>query len=368
VEQLRVTYHLDVDASAAEARAEAVALEQTVEVPRAVVRDPVVEREALGRVERLEEDPEGGFRATLAYPVATTGLDPAQFLNVVFGNSSLHEDVRCLDVEPGPRLLAALGGPRFGIEGLRKTTGVWGRPLTCTALKPMGLSTPALAELAATFARAGIDVVKDDHGLADQAWSPFRERVCACLAAVARVADATGHRSVYVPNLIGTPERVRDALRYAEDAGARAVLVAPMLIGLPAFFELARRHAGVPLLAHPALGGSPRIAPEALLGGLFRLFGADAVIYPSVGGRFRRGEDACRRIADRLRRPWGGVLPALPVPAGGIAVESAEQVVEFYGRDAMLLVGGSLQLDPGSLLERSRLFVETVREAAAGLA
>jgi ribulose-bisphosphate carboxylase large chain len=275
--------------------------------------------------------------------------------------------VRCLDVEPGPRLLAALGGPRFGIEGLRKTTGVWGRPLTCTALKPMGLSTPALAELAATFARAGIDVVKDDHGLADQAWSPFRERVCACLAAVARVADATGHRSVYVPNLIGTPERVRDALRYAEDAGARAVLVAPMLIGLPAFFELARRHAGVPLLAHPALGGSPRIAPEALLGGLFRLFGADAVIFTSFGSRFSQSEDTCRRIAESLRGREGGLLPALPVPAGGIALESAAKAVEFYGRDAMLLVGGDLQLEVGALLERGRRFALSVREAAAEL-
>src|SRR5206468_11201977 len=59
-EPLRVVYHLDVDAARAEARAEAVAREQTVEVPRVAVRDPVVLREALGRVERLEEDPEGG--------------------------------------------------------------------------------------------------------------------------------------------------------------------------------------------------------------------------------------------------------------------------------------------------------------------
>ena len=102
-------------ASEAEARAEAVAREQTVEVPREVVRDTVVEREALGRVERLERDPAGGFRATLAFPIGTTGGDPAQFLNVVFGNSSLHEDVRCLDVEPGQDLLAELGGPRHGI-------------------------------------------------------------------------------------------------------------------------------------------------------------------------------------------------------------------------------------------------------------
>ena len=97
------------------------------------------------------------------------------------------------------------------------------------------------------------------------------------------------------------------------------------------------------------------------------LFGADAVIFVSFGSRFSQSEDACRRTAEALRGPLGGCLPALPVPAGGIELESAAKVVEFYGRDAMLLVGGSLQLEPGALLERSRRFVESVREAAAEL-
>jgi ribulose-bisphosphate carboxylase large chain len=365
-ELLRVVYHLAVPRVDAEARAEAIAREQTVEVPREALRDAVVLREALGRVESIEEDPLGGCRATLAYPVAATGLDPAQCLNVIFGNSSLHEDLRCLEVEPGPELAAALAGPRFGLAGLRKVAGVFDRPLTCTAVKPMGLGTAALAELAATFASAGIDVVKDDHGLADQAWSPFRERVRACLEAVARVADRTGHSAVYAPNLIGTPERVRETLRIAEDAGARAVLASPMLLGLPTFFELCR-NACVPVIAHPAFAGALRIAPEALFGTLFRLFGADAVIFVSFGSRFRRSEDECRRIALRLRGPLEGCLPSLPVPAGGIEVESAAQTVRCYGSDAMLLVGGSLQREAGAILERSRRFVDAVHEAAAAL-
>lgn len=35
-------------------------------------------------------------------------------------------------------------------------------------------------ELAGTFARAGLDIIKDDHGIADQARAPFAERVVAC--------------------------------------------------------------------------------------------------------------------------------------------------------------------------------------------
>jgi ribulose-bisphosphate carboxylase large chain len=367
MQTLRVTYHLAVGGGAAAARAEEVAREQTVEVPRAVLRDAFLEEGVVGRVESLAPDADGGQRASIAYPVETTGFDPAQLLNVVFGNSSLHDDVRCLDVELPESLLAALGGPRFGIQGLRDALGVHDRPLTCTAVKPMGLSTRALADLCGSFARAGIDVIKDDHGLADQAWSRFEERVVACLEATRRAADASGRQSLYVPNLIGTPERLRRGLAFAQERGAGAVLVSPMLVGMPAFFELCRERSSVPVLAHPAFGGALRIAPRALFGKLFRLFGADAVIYVSFGSRFSQGRAECRELADTLLRPWGPLLPACPVPAGGIRLENVAEVVEFYGRDAMLLVGGDLQLDPAGVEERSRRFVETVADAARAL-
>jgi ribulose-bisphosphate carboxylase large chain len=364
MDEMRVTYRLRVSAEEAGPRAEAVALEQTVEVPRVVVRDAFIEEQILGRVESVAPDPDGGHRATIAFPIASTALDPCQLLNVIFGNSSLHDDVECLDVELPEPLRAALGGPRFGIRGLRKALGAFDRPLTCTAVKPMGQSPKQLADLCRTFARAGIDVVKDDHGLADHPFCPFEERVRACLAAADQVAEETGHRAIYAPNLNGTPETVFRQLRFAEDCGARAVLASPMLIGLPAFWELCHRHASIPVIAHPAFGGARRIAPETLYGKLFRLYGADAVIYVNFGGRFSYGRGVCRRLADALASPWGSLLPALPVPAGGIEVESTTEVVAFYGRDVMLLVGGDLQVEPDALFQRSRAFVEAVRRGA----
>jgi len=60
------------------------------------------------------------------------------------------------------------------------------------------LSPDELGRLAEVFALGGIDVVKDDHGLADQPSATFEERVTACQAALDRVADATGRRTLYV--------------------------------------------------------------------------------------------------------------------------------------------------------------------------
>lgn len=363
MESVRVTYRARVDANEVEARADALLLEQSVELPRAAVTDPFVEREILGEVEEIAAEAPGSFRITIAFPVATTALDPAQLLNVLFGNCSLQEEIELADVEFPPSVFEAFGGPRYGVAGLREAAGVHGRPLTCTALKPMGLSAKALAKLCETFARAGIDVIKDDHGLADHPFCRFEERVAACQTAVERAADVTGRRALYVPSVTGAAETVATQLRFAEGRGVRAVMVSPMLIGLPVLWQLVHGKTELPILAHPAFGGALRIAPETLFGKIFRLFGADAVIYPSFGGRFAYGEERCRRLAHVLRRPWGPLRPALPVPAGGMTVERVPELVDFYGSDTMLLIGGSLYEAGEALLERSRAFVDSVRAA-----
>ena len=364
METLRVTYRLKTDATTAEARAEEVAREQTVEVPRSAIANAFVADEIMGQVEAVEPDTEGAQLATIAFPASTTAFDPSQLLNVLFGNTSLCDDVECVDAEFPPSMLPAFQGPRFGIPGFRALTGVFDRPLTCSALKPMGMTAGELALLCATFARAGIDVIKDDHGLANHSFCPFESRVTQCLAAVERIADETGHHSLYVPNLGGSPDTLYRQLDMAQESGARAVMTSPMLIGLPVFSELCNRRSSVPVLAHPAFAGAQRIAPELLFGKIFRMYGADAVIFLHCASRFPVAPQSCRSIAARLTAKWGGLQTSLPIPAGGIALENAAEVVEFYGAEAMLLVGGSLQADPLRIFERACQFVETIRSVS----
>ena len=363
-DRLRVGYEIEGPVAEAAARGEAIAREQTVEVPAEVVRDAFFQERVVGRVESVVEQGAERATVTLSYPAAVTAHDPAQLLNVIFGNTSLQPDVRCVDVALPDSIQRALGGPRFGAAALYERAGVRDRALTCTAIKPMGLDTKQLADLCEQFARAGIDVVKDDHGLAEQPWSGFEARVAACLEATRRAAEETGREALYVPNLIGSPERVRRALDLAQAAGARAVMAAPMLIGLPCFWELATRHSDVPVLAHPAFGGALRIAPEVLFGTLLRAYGADAVIFVSFGSRFRMTRAACTGIADALRTPRPALAPSLPVPAGGIRLDNAAEVARFYGPESMLLVGGDLQVGGESPEARARRFVAAV--AAAG--
>ncbi len=358
MDRILATYRITAGESESRARAEALAAEQSVEMPVAAIDDARVLTQILARVEEIRPHA-GHFDVVLGIAPATTGNEASQLVNMLFGNCSLQPEVELLDVELPEGYERAFPGPRFGIEGIRRLVGVEGRPLTCTALKPQGSTVEHLASLARTFALAGIDVIKDDHGIADQAYSPFAQRVPAVQRAITQANAQTGGKTIYAPTFSGGARALAGQAQVAKDNAVCMALVAPMLIGLPAFVEL-QADLDIPVMAHPAFAGAGRIAPPLLLGKLFRLLGADATIFPNHGGRFSYGKATCAAIAEAARRPWHGLRPTLPVPAGGMTVERVGEMVAGYGNDTMLLIGGGLLSARDQLLERSREFVAAV--------
>ena len=361
---LLVTYRLSsVESRDALEFASAIAREQTVEVPPAVSGKDV-DRRILGRVEDIETAQDGGwdrpraesaqhnkssprFHVRIAYPIAATGTELTQILNVVYGNASLMDGVRVVDLTLPVAVLNELPGPRFGIAGIRALTGATRRPLVGAAIKPLGLSPRELARLAAPFASAGVDVVKDDHGLTNQRAAPFAERVAAVSDAVATANAATGGRTLYLPNVTGPLDTLEARLDLVAQHGVSGVLLSPSLAGLDTLRLVAAGPRDLAIMAHPshaqcAPGRSEGIAPDVLLGTLYRAAGADMVVYPDTGGRYNWPPQACQAIAERLRAPLGPIRPALPTPAGGIKIDTAAGNLARHGRDAILLVGGSL--------------------------
>ncbi len=363
---IRATYLVAAAADEIEATARALATEQSVEMPLEAITDRRIVDEVVGRVQDISEEGPGYYAVTLDLATETVGRDVTQLLNMLFGNCSLHEEVRLLDVTLPAELLASFRGPRHGIEGLRQLCGAPQRPLTATALKPQGLSAAALADLCGRFARAGIDFVKDDHGLADQSAAPFAARVEACQAAVQRANRDTGGSTCYVPSLVGSPQSLARQAAFAREQGVEAILVAPSLIGLGAFRELVDSDLhGLAVLAHPAFAGAARIDPPLLLASLFRMLGADATIFPHVGGRFSYSAQRCQAIAERARRPWAHLAPCLPVPAGGMTPDRVGEIIGTYGQDVMLLIGGALLSAGDRLDEQANHFVREVANGGA---
>lgn len=369
-ERFRVSYTLPgPDLAQAEARARALCIEQTVEFPADLVGDPDIREGVFGKLESLVpagDGREGRFSAVVSYASECAGRELTQLLNVVFGNSSLLPGVRVERLDLPPGLLAGFSGPRFGRAGLRELLAAPSRPLLCSALKPMGLSSRELAELAGKLALGGLDLIKDDHGLADQLFSPFTERVARCAAAVAEANARTGGRCRYLPNVSGPAGQVQERARRARELGAGGLLVSPGLTGLDAMRALAADdELGLPILSHPALQGSFVVSPcsgishFALFGQLGRLAGADGVVFPHAGGRFAFSPEDCRSLAAGTAAPMPGIRPAFPAPAGGMTLERVAELRSFYGDDVIFLIGGDLHRGP-DLVATCQRFREAV--------
>lgn len=356
-----VTYLVRSDAASIVARAQGIAVEQSVEMPLEGITDEGVLADIVGKVEDIRDLGAGRFAVRIGLAAATVGHDAGQFLNMLFGNTSLHEDVILHDVDVPEVLRDAFGGPRHGIVELRRKLHLHERAFAGSALKPQGLSPDDLSLLAERLARGGLDFVKDDHGLADQHYSPFAERIRAVMTGIARGVRSTGHPTRYVPSLTGNLDQLRVQAALARDEGIDCVMVAPMVAGFPAVQALVNEFSDLAFFAHPSLGGL-RVSPDLLIGKLFRLIGADAVIFPNFGGRFGYSQANCRSLADNARHEEHAVRPALPVPAGGMTLARTAEVLDFYGPDTMLLIGGNLLLAREHVAIEAEKFVRAVAD------
>jgi len=357
VSRFHAIYHVRSDARSIEARAQAIAVEQSVEMPLSAIEDQSILDEIVGKVEAISDLGSGTFAVRIALARATAGNDAGQLINMLFGNTSLQEDAVLQDAEFPDDVVAAFGGPNTGLAGLRDRAGAGERALTCSALKPQGLSPARLAALAARFAFGGIDYIKDDHGLADQSYSPFAARC----EAVAKALRESGAHARYVPSLTGDLDALRAQIAAAKSAGIDTVMVQPMIMGLSNFSRLVAENRDIAFFAHPTLAGAARIAPPFLFGKVFRMLGADALVFPNHGGRFGYTPDTCRAIAGAALAEWHGLKPAVPVPAGGMTTHRVGEMLDFYGSEVMLLIGGALLDALERLTQETAAFVETVK-------
>lgn len=363
-ERIDAHYVLTCDASDVAARARAICVEQTVEFPEALISRDDIRRQIIGEVAEITSADDGHFAVHIRYPVEAAGAELTQLINLLFGNVSLEPGVRLVSVELPPVMAGHWRGPRLGIRGLRRLLGIDDRPLLCTALKPMGLSPVELADLAYRLALGGIHLIKDDHGLADQPFCPFGERVGRCAEAVRRAAKETGRTCLYLPNITAPADQMIERAYRAKDAGAGGLLVCPGLAGFDAMRRLADDDGlALPILSHPAFLGSLTVGADAGLshglvyGLLPRLAGADATIFPSFGGRFSFTRGQCAEIVAAAREPAGPWASIFPVPAGGMRLERVGELRAFYGDDCVLLIGGDLHAQGDDLVESCRTFV-----------
>ena len=354
---------LAANASEARTRTQGICLEQTVELPEALLGQDDLREKIIGRVEKLDEIAPGQYQAAISYAIETTAFEFTQFLNVIFGNTAMQTGIRVLRLDMPDSLLKEFPGPRFGQAGLRWLVGVDSRPLLCTALKPMGLSAEDLATLAQQIALGGVDIIKEDHGLTDQPFARFSDRVARCAEAIRRANSQTEYHCLYVPNITAPADQFFERAYEAKRRGAGGVMIAPGLVGWDAIRLLATDDAcALPIFSHPAWLGTfvidsdHGLSHQVVFGQLPRLAGADATIFVNYGGRFPFSQQDCRSIVFGATSAFGSYPPIFPVPAGGMTLGHLPEMYNFYGSQVIFLIAGGLYAYGPDLTANARQF------------
>ncbi|GAB4184956.1 MAG: hypothetical protein Tsb002_08330 [Wenzhouxiangellaceae bacterium] len=370
MDRIIAQYRAVCAADQAEKVAKAIAWEQTVEVVEAAVPWPELRERMVGRVEQLSHD---GHAAdiTISYNPELAVGQIAPLFNLAYGNVALYRQIRLTDFRVPNAVAEAIGGPRYGVAGLRRAAGVYDRPLLCTALKPRGASNEHLADLAYRYALGGGDLIKDDQNLAEADLHAFQHRVLTTHQALQRAADERGRRCLYFPHITGSGPDWRAKLDFIRGLGIDGALFCPLTLGFGVCQQAARDY-DLLTLYHPSLAGAftqpadHGIDAAVMYGLFYRLAGADVSIFLGPGGRLSLSEDDNRRISQRLREPLGTVNPSMPCAAGGKTLAQLPQLMKLHGRDSVLLVGGALLTEDPDLSVGTRRYIDAIRQHYPG--
>jgi ribulose-bisphosphate carboxylase large chain len=386
--RVRASYVMDTALDAAVV-AEGIAGEQSsgtfIALPR---EDAALKDRAAARIEALTEldlppgpplpgaqhPAEGGrvrrYAMTLSWPLANFGASLPNLVATVAGN--LFElkqlaGLKLVDIDLPEAFATAYPGPGFGVEGTRRLTGVHGRPLIGTIIKPsVGLSPEETAEVVQQLCDGDIDFIKDDELQADGPACPFEARLRAVSAVLLRHRDRTGRRVMYAVNVTGELDEMRRRHDLVEQLDGTSIMVSLNSVGLVGFTAL-RRHARVAIHAHrngwgylgrSEANGWSYIAWQKM----WRLAGADHMHVNGIANKFWEPDDSVVASAKACLSPMFASKACVAMPVFSSA-QSAKQAAPTWAAlrspDLIFCAGGGIAAHPDGVAAG----VEALRDA-----
>lgn len=294
-------------------------------------------------------------RVTLSFPLHNFGPSIPNLLSAVAGNLyELQElsGLRLLDLELPEAFAAKYPGPKFGIEGTRKLTNVYDRPILGTIVKPsIGLATDELADLVYKLALSGLDFIKDDELNANPPYAPLEQKVAAVMDAVHRAAETTGRKLMYAFNITGEYDELRRNHDLVVQAGGTCVMVSILSIGLPGLAAL-NRYSEVPIHGHRNQWGMLTRCPQlgiefTAYQKLCRLAGADQLHVNGLNSKFYETDESVVRSIQACTAPLFGGYGTMPVVSSAQWAGTAPATYEATKTvDVMHLAGGGMLAHP----------------------
>jgi ribulose-bisphosphate carboxylase large chain len=317
---------------------------------------------------------------TLSWPIENMGASLPNLLATVAGNLfelKPFSGLKLLDVKLPPAFLDVYQGPQFGVEGTRRLTGVYGRPVIGTIIKPsVGLTPQQTAAQVRTLAEAGVDFIKDDELQADGPHCPFDQRVSAVLRELNDYAQKTGRRPMYAANITGEIDQMMRRHDAVVAQGGTCVMVSVNSVGLPAMVAL-RRHAQVAIHAHRngwgMLGRSHAIGMSFVAFQKFwRVAGIDHIHVNGLRNKFCEDDASVIASARECLTPMFAAphkgCEIMPVFSSGQSAAQAPDTYKALGSmDLIFACGGGIMAHPGGPAAGVRSLHQAWEAAANGV-
>ena len=243
--------------------------------------------------------------------------------------------------------MAAHPGPQFGVDGTRKLTDVWGRPVIGSIIKPnVGLTPEATADMVRMLAEAGVDFIKDDEKMTSPPYSRIEVRARAVLRALDEHAERTGKRIMFAFNVTADdPDEMARRHDLVQRLGATCVMVSVVQIGLPGLAFL-RKRASLPIHGHRngwgALTRCPDLGYEfTAYQKLWRLAGIDHLHVNGIRNKYWEADESVVRSVRACLTPLRDLADrALPVVGSGMWAGQAPDTYQRTGSVDMLYIAG----------------------------
>jgi len=261
--------------------------------------------------------------------------------------------LKLIDINLPDSYSSFFNGPKFGIEGCRKLTNVYNRPLIGTIIKPsIGMTPEQTADIVKTLAEAGIDFIKDDELLSSSANSPFDKRVDAVMRVINDYADKTGKKIMYGFNISDDVDEMQRKYEKVVNAGGTCAMVSLNSVGISGTKKICDYGA---LAIHGHRNGWGMMNRHPLLGidftayqKLWRLAGVDQIHVNGIQNKFWESDDSVVTSIEACLKPMLGGYSVLPVVSSG---QWGGQAPETYRRtktvDLLYMAGGGIMAHPG---------------------
>jgi ribulose-bisphosphate carboxylase large chain len=312
----------------------------------------------------------------VSWPAANFGYNLPVLISTLQGN--LYElrqftGLKLLEIDFPDHYVNHFRGPKFGVAGCRKLTGVTGRPLVGTIIKPsIGLAPMQTSALVHTLGNAGIDFIKDDELLSSSSNSTFEDRVAAVMKVINRIADNTGKKIMYAFNISGEMDEMLERYDTIVKAGGTCAMISINSVGIAATKKIgergelaihAHRNGWGMLTRHPLLGIDFRAYQK-----LWRLAGVDQLHVNGIQNKFWETDDSVVRSIESCLQPVGNGQPVLPVVSSG---QWGGQAFETWRRtktvDLLYMAGGGIMAHPLGAAAGVKALQQAWRAAVDGL-